>query len=160
VSKYWLYSIEERTPLYNCLCRDCRQPATASYLVSSLALLLICKEGKCCCVLNYGARNFHLFAEQLLNSIPQMPRTYRRCGVSGDFRIGFLRMRRFSVRRPSCAHIILRAASRGHRSLIASNVTRWLLSETHVWIGNRQARKFLLQQRHIKERDKVFCRPD
>jgi hypothetical protein len=37
--------------LDNCLCRDRRQPATASYLVSTLASLLVRKEGKCCYVL-------------------------------------------------------------------------------------------------------------
>jgi hypothetical protein len=37
--------------LDNCLCRDRRQPVTASYLVSSLTSLLIRKERKCCNVL-------------------------------------------------------------------------------------------------------------
>jgi hypothetical protein len=46
-----IYSLEGITPLDNCLCRDRRQPATASYLVSSLTSLLVRKEGKCCCVL-------------------------------------------------------------------------------------------------------------
>jgi hypothetical protein len=51
VSKHQLYSQEGITPLDNCLCRDRRQPSTASYLVSSLASLLVRKEGKCCYVL-------------------------------------------------------------------------------------------------------------
>jgi hypothetical protein len=38
--------------LDNCLCRDRRQPATASYLVSTLVSLLVRKEGKCYYVLN------------------------------------------------------------------------------------------------------------
>jgi hypothetical protein len=40
-------------PLDNCFCRDHRQPATASYLVSTLASLLVRKEDKCCYVLNH-----------------------------------------------------------------------------------------------------------
>jgi hypothetical protein len=50
LSKYSLYSLEGITPLNNCLCRVRRQPAMASYIVSTLALLLVRKEGKCCYV--------------------------------------------------------------------------------------------------------------
>jgi hypothetical protein len=39
-------------------------------------------------------------------------------------------------------------------TIVASNVTRWLRSETRVWIGNKQARTFLPQYRHMKERGK------
>jgi hypothetical protein len=39
-------------------------------------------------------------------------------------------------------------------NMVASNVTRWLRSETRVWIGNKQARTFLQQYRHMKERGK------
>jgi hypothetical protein len=39
--------------LDNCLCRDRRQPATASYIVSNLASLLARKEGKCCYIPSY-----------------------------------------------------------------------------------------------------------
>jgi hypothetical protein len=34
--------------------------------------------------------------------------------------------------------------------MVASNVTRWLRSETWVWIENKQARTFLQPQIHIK----------
>jgi hypothetical protein len=53
VSKYKLYAVEGVTPLDNCLCRDRRQPATASYLVSTFASLLAREEGKCCYVLSH-----------------------------------------------------------------------------------------------------------
>jgi hypothetical protein len=36
----------------------------------------------------------------------------------------------------------------------ASDITRWLRSETQVWIGNKQATTFLQQYRHMKERGK------
>jgi hypothetical protein len=39
-------------------------------------------------------------------------------------------------------------------NMVASNVTRWLRSESRVWIGNKQARTFLQQYRHMKERGK------
>jgi hypothetical protein len=39
-------------------------------------------------------------------------------------------------------------------NMVASNVTRWLRSEIRVWIGNKQARRFLQQYRHMKERGK------
>jgi hypothetical protein len=59
VSKYSLYSQEGITPLDIYLCRDRRQPATASSLVSSLASLLVRIEGKCCYVLN-GSREVYV----------------------------------------------------------------------------------------------------
>jgi hypothetical protein len=57
VSKYKLYSLEGITLLDNCLCRDRRQPATASYLDSTLASLLVRKEGKCCYVFSKHVKN-------------------------------------------------------------------------------------------------------
>jgi hypothetical protein len=39
-------------------------------------------------------------------------------------------------------------------NIVASDVTRWLRSETRVWIGIKQAKTFLQQYRHIKERGK------
>jgi hypothetical protein len=39
-------------------------------------------------------------------------------------------------------------------NMVASNVTRWLRSKTRVWIGNKQARTFPQQYRHMKERGK------
>jgi hypothetical protein len=36
------------------------------------------------------------------------------------------------------------------KNMIASNVARWLRSETRVWIGNKQARTFLQPQIHRK----------
>jgi hypothetical protein len=38
--------------------------------------------------------------------------------------------------------------------MVASNVTRWLRSETRLWIGNKQARTFLQQYRHVNEKGK------
>jgi hypothetical protein len=64
VSKYKLYSLEEITPLDNCLCRDRRQPATASYLDSTLASLLVRKEGKCCYVLTTRPRDEMVFFQK------------------------------------------------------------------------------------------------
>jgi hypothetical protein len=55
VSKYELYSQEGNTPLDNCLWRDRRRPAATSYLVSSLASLLVSERGNCCYVYNIGA---------------------------------------------------------------------------------------------------------
>jgi hypothetical protein len=39
--------------------------------------------------------------------------------------------------------------------MVASDVTWWLRSETRVWIGNKQARTFLQQYRHERERQVV-----
>jgi hypothetical protein len=53
----------------------------------------------------------------------------------------------FSGRGPGCGPAF-------QNNMVASNVTRWLRSETRVWIGNKQARTFLQQYRHMKERGK------
>jgi hypothetical protein len=45
--------------------------------------------------------------------------------------------------------------SRSQNSLVASNITRWLRSETRVWIGNEQARTFLQQARTNKRESQV-----
>jgi hypothetical protein len=50
-------------PLDNCICRDRRQPATASYLASTLASLLVRKEGKCCYVLTTSPSILKCYSE-------------------------------------------------------------------------------------------------
>jgi hypothetical protein len=90
---------------------------------------------------------------RLLNSILQIPRMTRLPSEGrgrGDFRTGFLRMRRSPVRLPRCVLLFSGRDSASSNNMVTSNETRWLRSETRVWIGNNQTRTFLQPQIHRK----------